>query len=489
MTITAKRNLFFACVSLAVMFLLVELTLRLVFHLSVDYLSRKDDVNYEYKLWQMHLFDSFMGMQESDPDLFWRLRPDYRSSFIYVNHDGFSGPEIHPKQANELRILFLGDSTPLGLGLPKTIGSFVWQARALLQESFPDRQVVVINGSVAGYTSWQCSKLLELRGENLKPDWVITYFGNNDPSYNGLLSDKQLSQLSQRSGWLNRLLANSYGYQLLKNAVLRIKESAPVAGEVKERVSVSEFTENLEAIRSWCDGHNCKLAVCSVPTPNLWPPGIQFKVFASGKDSDGRLVMADGMQRELNSLWELCLDTLLLPGAYDQWTSRVLASSSLDTLPPAQAEMICRSQLARNHDDARLMNNLGVSLWRQGRDSLACFYSALAHDSLNPTVWFNLGICLYRSDPAEADGYLQQAKELDHNSLRIKSGYNRALREFCSRNGAVLIDLENIFSGLPDSEYFVDHCHPTAKGHALIARRIATAVTRVYRQDDTLAPR
>jgi len=197
---SAKRNLLFGLITLAILFIVLELALRLVVHLSAGYVSRTDDVHYEYKLWQMHLFDSFMGMQESDPDLFWKMKPGYRSPFVYVNHQGFSGPEIHPREPNEYRILFLGDSTPLGLGLAKSTDSFVWQVRALLQKAMTDRHVVVINGSVAGYTSWQCRKLLELNGEELNPDLVITYFGNNDPSYNGSLSDRQLFDATRRYG-------------------------------------------------------------------------------------------------------------------------------------------------------------------------------------------------------------------------------------------------------------------------------------------------
>jgi lysophospholipase L1-like esterase len=444
----AKRNLLFGLITLAILFIVFELALRLVVRLSVDYLSRKDDVNYEYKLWQMHLFDSFMGMQESDPDLFWKMKPGYRSSFIYVNGQGFSGPEIHPRQ----------------------------QVRALLQKVMPDRQIVVINGSVAGYTSWQCRKLLELRGDELKPDLVITYFGNNDPSYNGYLSDRELFDMTRRYGWLNKLLGRSYGYQFLKNIVLKLKETTPATGEVKERVSVPEFRENLVAIKAWCDRNGCRFMTCSIPTPNLWPPGIQFKTFAGGKDSAGRLVMADGMQQFLAKPWDLCLDTLLLPGTSDQWAKRVYSTNQSDTTPDL-AEQVYRRQLAEAPDDPRLQNNLAVSLWRQGLDSIQYLFAALRHDSLNAALWYNLGIESYRNNPRETVGYLKRAKELDHYSLRIKAGYNQALRDFCSSNGVPLIDLENIFLGLPEREYFVDHCHPTGIGHALVARQIVLSIT------------
>jgi lysophospholipase L1-like esterase len=485
---SVKRNLLFGLITLTILFIVFELALRLVVQLSVDYVSRKDDVNYEYKLWQMHLFDSFMGMQESDPDLFWRMKPGYRSSFIYVNQQGFSGPEIRPRQPNEYRILFLGDSTPLGLGLAKSTDSFVWQVRALLQKKMTDRQIVVINGSVAGYTSWQCRRVLELKGEELKPDLVITYFGNNDPSYNGYLSDRELSDMTKRSSRLNKLLGRSYGYQLLKNVVLKLRETTPATGVVKERVSVSEFGENLSAIKMWCDRNGCRLMTCSVPTPNLWPPGIQFKTFAGGKDRAGRMVMADDMRLDFAESWSLCLDTLLLPGASDQWAERAYSAAPSDTAP-ALTEPVYRRQLAEAPDDPRLQNNLAVSLWKQGMDSVQYLFAALGRDSLNAALWYNLGIEFYHNNPTEAAKYLKRAQELDRYSLRIKAGYNQALRDFSSANAVELIDLENLYLGLPQREYFVDHCHPTSVGHTLLARQIVQSITNSLQQHGRLAPK
>ncbi len=481
MSASSKRNILFACAALVILFALVELTLRLVVQVSVDYLSQNDDVNYEYKLWQMHLFDSAMEMQEFDPDLFWKMKPGYRSPFVYINSDGFSGPEIRERQPNEFRVLFLGDSTPLGVGLPKSTGSFVWQTRALLQDAMPDRAVVVINGSAAGYTSWQCRKLLELKGDELNPDLVITYFGNNDASYNGYLSDRELYNLTRRYGAVNRLLAKSYTYQLIKSIALKVKSGVPADAKLKERVSVSEFGDNLQAIRNWCENHQCKLAVCSIPTPDLWPPGIQFKVFTGGKDASGRLVMAESMQKDLAESWNLCLDTLLLPGVTDVWSSLVYKSGNGDTKSPEQLEKSCREQLRSTPNDPRLLNNLGVALWRQGRDSLSYFRQALEIDSLNPAPWYNLGIEEYHSDSQQAVRCLEQAKELDRYSLRTKAAYNQKLRDFCTSREVTFIDLVKDFAGLPETEYFVDHCHPTAKGHALIAREIAEAVTGTAR--------
>jgi lysophospholipase L1-like esterase len=145
------------------------------------------------------------------------------------------------------------------------------------------------------------------------------------------------------------------------------------------------------------------------------------------------------------------------------------------------SERIYRRQLAEAPDDPRLQNNLAVSLWKQGLDSVQYLFAALRRDSLNATLLYNLGVEFCSTNPAEAAGYLKHANELDHYSLRIKAGYNQALRDFCSSNSVPLIDLENLFLGLPEREYFVDHCHPTGIGHALVARQIVLSITSLLR--------
>ncbi len=472
-----SRTLLFSFAAILLLFLIVELLLRAVVTISAGYLSQRQDLTYEYKLWQMHLFDSFMGMHEPDPQLFWRLKPNYQSSFVSVDSDGFVGPEIAPKQANEYRILFLGDSTPFGLGLPDANQSFVRQLEGLLQAQHPERRITVINASVAGYSSWQCRKLLELKGEQLHPDLVITYFGNNDPSINGYLTDSELYTQTSRSGWLNRALAYSYLYQLLKDVVLKLK---PVAqsedADLTARVPLEQAAQNLDYISDWCSGNGVRLLICTVATPDLWPPGIQFKIFAGGRDQSGRLVMAAEMQQDLEASWALCLDTLLLPGQSDEWTRRVYQTAYRDLGDPARVAKLYQDQLQQSPGDPRLLNNLAVALWYAGEfpDSLLALATAIS--PTNPVPFYNRGVVNYRRDREQAELYLDSARELDDYSLRIKSGYNDLYRSFSETRSLALADVESLLRGRVEATFFVDHCHPSKLGHDLIARYLAGVV-------------
>lgn len=473
---SARRQTFFAIVAVILLFLLLEAVLRVAISISTDYLSRREEITFEFRLWQMHLFDSFMGMHQSDAELFWRLKPNYRGSFITTNKDGFTGPEIGQKEPGELRILFLGDSTPLGLGLANAEQSFVRQLESLLREEFPQRRITVINASVAGYTSWQCRRLLESEGQRLEPDIVIGYFGNNDPSLNGYLSDRELYERTRRAGWLNRVLTHSYLYQLLKNVLLAFRNAESAETELKPRVSLTEAEENLLAVAEWCQTHKAALLICTVPTPYLWPPGIQFKVFARGKDSQGRLVMAGEMQNQLEQPWALCLDTTLLPGLSDQWTQQVYRSSYHDRGEPQEIARSYRQMLQKMPGDPRLLNNLAVAEWRNGDFPDSLFAVVTEKDSLQPIGWYNRGVIWYPYDRAKAERFLRVAAELDHYSLRIKSSYNDLFRRFAASFGTGLIELERLFAGLPENQYYVDHCHPTFRGHNLIAEELTRAV-------------
>ena len=476
-----KRNWLYGITATVVLFVILELLLRVAVNLSTDYLSQREKINHEYHLWQMHLFNTFLGMNEPDPDLFWKLKPNYHNDFISVNAQGFVGPEVQAKQEGEYRILFLGDSTPLGLGLNKADESFVRQLEELLRTRIPDRRVVVVNASVAGYTSWQCRKQLELIGEQLKPDLVITYFGNNDPSINGYLTDRELYEQTRKSTAANRLLAHSYVYRLLKDVVLGVKDKAQTGKTLTARVSPEEAQENLAAISQWCAAHDAGMIVCTVPTPDLWPPGIQFKVFAGDMDSEGRVVMAEEMQGKVNDQWSICLDTLLLPGQSDQWTQRVYEASYRDGRSPVEAAAEYQRLLERTPGNARLWNNLGVSLWEQGLDADSAFTAAMALDSLSAIASYNAGIAVYHRDQMRAEVFLKHAKELDNYSLRIKSIYNENYRRFAHENGAALADIVPLFAGLSEREYFVDHCHPTLRGHELIAGELVEMVAELVK--------
>jgi Tfp pilus assembly protein PilF len=167
---------------------------------------------------------------------------------------------------------------------------------------------------------------------------------------------------------------------------------------------------------------------------------------------------------------------LLLPGRHDFWTERVYASAFADSGDPVLTERFYEAQLEKDPSNAKDLNNLGVLRWRQGKDSEEYLLRALRSDSLNPVILYNLGVVNFRSDRRQAELYLLRAKERDRYSLRIKEAYNDTLRAVGARGSATVVDLVDLLGGLPENQYFMDHCHPTLAGHKLIAAKLLAEI-------------
>jgi tetratricopeptide (TPR) repeat protein len=192
--------------------------------------------------------------------------------------------------------------------------------------------------------------------------------------------------------------------------------------------------------------------------------------------------MAEQMRSEVSERWSLCLDTLLLPGRQDFWTAKVYAGAYSDTGNPVIAERFYRRGLEQDPSNAQFHNNLGVLLWKQGKDGVPHLQAALEHDSTNSIVLYNLGVALYDRDSLVSDRYLKEALVNDNYSLRTKPEYNRIIRDFGSTADCWVTDLDSVFEGLSEADFFVDHCHPSQAGHELIAERLLVVIDSILNQ-------
>lgn len=129
-----------------------------------------------------------------------------RDVLMEVNALGFRDTELpETKEADELRILVLGDSITWGDYLDRK-ETFVEIAESLLQEQIPSRRVSVINAGVGDIGLREEVDILEEQGLPAKPDLVIVAFYLNDSrlpwGFPGELG---------RKGWLRRhsLLADT----------------------------------------------------------------------------------------------------------------------------------------------------------------------------------------------------------------------------------------------------------------------------------------
>ncbi|MCP4567027.1 MAG: hypothetical protein GY841_05540, partial [FCB group bacterium] len=183
-----KRQILYALIIIGVCLIALESIARVI----ETQLSGSGENMAGRRGWQTEFFGSLFDWHENDPDLLWRFKAGLDNPLIKTNSDHLLGPEISKtKDAHTFRLLLLGDSSPVGLGLTSRRQAFGEQVRYLLDKQIDaSRRVELVNAAVSGYSSEQIVRLLKLHGEEYDPDLVILYCGNNDASISGAYPDE-----------------------------------------------------------------------------------------------------------------------------------------------------------------------------------------------------------------------------------------------------------------------------------------------------------
>ncbi len=130
------------------------------------------------------------GAMRDDPDLFWSLVPGFRARGdiaeldevmeININDLGLRYGQVSPKQADEFRILSLGESSTFGAYISNHRTYSARLEAGLNKNAAAGRRYTVINAGVSAYSSFQSLMYLKLRGLKLRPDMVLFYHEYND---------------------------------------------------------------------------------------------------------------------------------------------------------------------------------------------------------------------------------------------------------------------------------------------------------------------
>jgi len=455
--------------------------------------------------WQQKFFGSLLDWHENDPELLWRFKAGLDNPLIRTNSDHLLGAEIpHEKNPNSYRILLLGDSSPVGLGLVSRRQAFGEIARYMLDKRIGGgRQVELINAAVSGYTSEQMARFLEIRGWSYDPDIVILYCGNNDASISGTRYDREI-MTGQRFKSFRIFLSRLAIYRLMRGLLLnRPSTDGNRELQLKVRVSPERYGENLTNIYQQCRQHNRPLIIIKPPVPYLWPAGLQFRPFMHVTDREGEVILPEEIARMLGREISYCLDEERfreLYGKGDVFTQAVYRSGFQDTLTSTEAIEYYADLIVSEPDNPLYHNNQGVAFWRNNdyekadkalKKARQLYQShrknSPAAEAAGSPILFNIGINLLSmkggKSPALFDTtgiafrYLDSALQADYFSLRIKRGYWRAIDELNGRKGITVLDLPEIFAANGGEKLFIDHCHPTPEGHRLIAKEIVGTIT------------
>ncbi|MDA1311982.1 MAG: SGNH/GDSL hydrolase family protein [Acidobacteria bacterium] len=126
--------------------------------------------------------------KSADPVLIYEMTPSTETSVNGVryatNRDGFRDDEFPDAPGGVEKLLVIGDSVAMGLGVPME-DSFPWVLETLLSKGDSDSALspppVVYNLAVAGYSTAQEIRLLETSGLALKPSRILWSYVLNDP--------------------------------------------------------------------------------------------------------------------------------------------------------------------------------------------------------------------------------------------------------------------------------------------------------------------
>ena len=353
-----RRKLLFTALVFLVFLVAVEGVARLYEHTLTTASPADGDPG-----WQAEFFGSVFDWHEPDPDLHWRFKANLHNPLITTNEYHYLGDTVtNPKAGNVFRVLLLGDSSPVGLGLTSHRQTFGEGLKYFLGVALAgEREVELINAAVSGYSSEQVVRYLAQDGWLYEPDLVIVYCGNNDASVSGPVSDRELYS-AQRLGGIRRLVSNLAVYRLLRGALTgHGRRGAADESSLVARVSPDEFGENIVYIARQCRERQCPLMILKPPVPYLWPAGLQFKVFTHVTGESGRAILPDAMAQLLGRDIKYCLSRELFADLYGQgdvFTKGLYASAYRDSLSPESAVDHYRAALGSSPDHPVLLNNL-----------------------------------------------------------------------------------------------------------------------------------
>jgi lysophospholipase L1-like esterase len=200
-----------------------------------------------------------------DPQLGFRGDPSRPVLGVTPNALGLRGPlPAFPKPDDELRLLFLGDSTCWGLGVALE-DTFGVRATKLVDAFVEDRHATFLLGAFPSYSSYHSAILLE-RLLPQSPDVVILYLGaRNDGDRARYYAD---AQIPARRARLSAFWHQSHTLRALEAVVDRsyrhlFRRLQPAAQQT--RVTPDEFRANLHGIVA-------QLRAARVPVLLVLPP-------------------------------------------------------------------------------------------------------------------------------------------------------------------------------------------------------------------------
>jgi len=391
---------------------------------------------------------SLFFTQELNGRTYHIMNPDVcRRYFSRIPFAPSTSPDyfVVPKPAGTYRIFCLGGSTTVGFPYWYN-GAFSAFLHDRLQSTFPDRSIEVIN---LGMTATNSFTVLDFAEDLLsyEPDLLIVYDGHNE--FYGALGVASYES-SGGSRWLSKLslaLARVRTYQFANDLAAGFKSLS--AGQ-EDRGTMMERLSRGNTVPHESETYR---------------DGLEW------------------FSENLRALKELAADRgipVLLGTQVSNLRNLVPFVSRVPDEMPAQARLAFNSRF-----------NAGIEKYMDGNFDAALddFTSAIQIVPAHAEAHFRLARCLDTlGRHLEALQEYVAARDFDELRFRASSAFNDTINAMDDGTQFFSADIEKAFAaaspgGIIGDNLILDHLHPTAYGHFLIAREYA----RILRAHGLLA--
>ena len=357
-----------------------------------------------------------------------------RNKLAWFNSQHF----LKQKPNGAFRIFCLGGSTTYGRPYDDAT-SFAGWLREFLPAADPSKQWEVVNAGGISYASYRVAKLME-ELVRYEPDLFIVYTGHNE-----FLERRTYGSLFEAPAAVDRLrgpLGRTRTYSLIRRLV-RSGVSSPTSGRDR---SAFELPEEVDTLLDQSVGPE-----------------------AYTRDDDTAEQILRHFRFNLRRMIEIAAsagaDVILVTPASNLRDSSPFKSEAIVSLTPDE-----RGEFERLFQAATDAFDGG-----DAAAALQALDQAQRIDARFAGLQFLRGrVLLELSRPEEAKAAFLSARDEDVCPLRALSATIQAVRAAAVEADVPLVDFVELVgrtaeNGLPGSDLFLDHVHPTIAGHRLLA--------------------
>lgn len=364
---------------------------------------------------------------------------------IPASRFNFFRPASFPvsKEADVRRIFVLGGSTVQGRPYETETAFSTW-VQLRLQASDPKHRYEVVNCGGVSYASYRLAIILKEVLQH-SPDAIVLYTGHNE-----FLEERSYATLNR--GFLQRLAESSRLVSAIRSARPLVKSPTVLSSEVRTRLDGPDGLERYVRDSDWRDAVVEHFGECL-----------------------GRMVAACEQASVPLVLCQPACDLVGTPPFKE--ADATLSASKLEEFKKAYG--IARDDAS---DDQQRLDACRECLSIDGQHAGANYIAGMLH-------W-------QRGDANSAKRFLERARDADVCPLRAITKILDKIQAIASAHRISLIRCDLLFDeldpsgrpipdGIADPGRFVDHVHPTIKGHQIIGREVAQQLAVLLNVDVT----